>query len=168
MKNVVYTDASFSGEHRNVAIGGFVSENNSMVVQFSNKIDYAKVKDNNIAELYAIENGLLLAKARGITELKLFSDSKVSTRYLQYFLSLKREDHPSKMKLFKKDRAVCLRLFFLVNFFKKIIVEHVMRRFNGIANILSKLVLSRKSNDYARRLQGALVVNQNLTGEIYV
>lgn len=160
MEISVYTDASIRDDRCKASIGGFISENSKIILQFSNEIDYTRVYHNsNFAELIAIENGLMLAKQRGIKNLVLFSDSKSGIELIQFMRNPIREDRITKFSIYIKQKKFFLQLYFLVNSFLNLTCKFILRELNGVANVLSRLITNknyhREIKQYTEHLQWA-------------
>lgn len=125
---VLFCDGASRGNPGPASYGFVLIENGEVVVQEGRKIGQ---HTNNVAEYQGLIQGVKKALSMGVTELTVKCDSELMVRQLNGQYKVKAAH---LIPLFKEAREALGR-------FKKVVVQHVRREENSLADALANQAL---------------------------
>ncbi len=124
MKGVLYTDGACLGNPGPMGLGVFLKAGDNQL----RLSEYAGIGTNNKAEYLALIKGLKTAIKHGVDELYVYMDSNLVVQQINGNWRVKDEG----LKVLHRQAVE------LLNRFDKVVVSHVLRDKNMIADSLSK------------------------------
>lgn len=129
----LYTDGGARGNPGPSAIGAFLFDQNTQLVDFSGK--YLGESTNNVAEYSALLEGLSIAKKNGVSELTCYLDSELAVKQLNGAYKVKNEGIQVLFNKVKTEVATMTSVEFV----------HVPRAANKFADKLVNTVLDARN-----------------------
>lgn len=125
----LFCDGSVKNLLSTSKIGGYITNQEDILITYSENVDYQIHNDVNETEMYSIYYGLSLACDMGIKEIKIFTDSLVSVEKISNYL--KGNDENPKYKSVLEQIREKIKL---IEDYK---IEHITRRYNKYADSLT-------------------------------
>lgn len=129
----LFCDASVRPLEKRTCIAGYIqahsnNSNSEQLVNYRQALDYETFKDNNLAEIYALRQGLIIAQQMHITHLKIFTDSMFAVEHTRFQPSRKTQ------ALAEDFKAMIADIRNLLLAFENYEIEHVHRNYNSVAD----------------------------------
>jgi ribonuclease HI len=132
----LFCDASVRPLEKRTCIAGYIQANcnsnsnsdSEQLVNYREALDYEAFRDNNLAEIYALRQGLMIAQQMHITHLKIFTDSMFAVEHIRFQPSRKTQTLNEDFKAMIAD----IRNLLLI--FENYEIEHVHRNYNSVAD----------------------------------
>jgi ribonuclease HI len=124
----LFCDASVRPLEKRACIAGYIQDANEQLINYRQALDYEAFKDNNLAEIYALWQGLYIAHQMKITHIKIFTDSMFAVEHTRM--------HPNRktQNLNESFRTLLLQIKELLTEFEFYQIEHVHRNYNTVAD----------------------------------